>query len=287
MSGLPADANAAQRRYWNDVAGPRRIAAQSFIENRNRESNELLLARLGLKAGERVLEIGCGTGPTTVRLAEMVGPEGRVVAVDISEPMLKVARERTQKAGFANAEFVLGDAQVVRFEPSAFDLATSRMGVMFFADPVAAFHNVLGALKPDGRLIFACWAPLAENPHWLFTHDIAEKHLGSPAPRPPHEPGPHAFGDPAYLEQVLTQAGFADVVIERAHPVVHGANPEEEARQAVQTGPVARLIEEKNPEPAVRERIAQDIEAAFAALAATGPIRLASTIFLVGARRPG
>jgi SAM-dependent methyltransferase len=287
MSGARDDANAAQRRYWNDVAGPRRIAAQAFIENRNRESNELLLARLGHKSGERVLEIGCGTGPTTVRLAEMVGPEGRVVAVDISAPMLAVARERTQKAGFANAEFVLGDAQVAALGPAGFDLATSRMGVMFFADPVAAFHNILGALKPGGRLVFACWAQLSENPHWLFTHEIAVKHLGAPAPRPAHEPGPHAFGDPDYLQDMLTRAGFATVAVERAHPVIHGGSVEEEVRQAMGMGQVARLIEEKNASPEVRERLARDIEAAFAALAAKGPIRLASTIFLVSARRPG
>lgn len=287
MSGQPPDINAEQRHYWNAVAGPRRIAAQAFIENRNRESNELLLARLDLHGGESVLEIGCGTGPTTERLAEMVGPAGRVVAVDISEPMLAVARDRVGELGHANAAFLLGDAQVFQFEPAGFDMAASRMGVMFFADPAAAFRNILGALKPGGRLVFACWAPLAENPHWLFCYDIAVKHLGPPAPRPAHEPGPHAFGDPDYLRDLLTRAGFTAIAIERAHPVIHGGSPEEEARQAILMGPTARLIEEKNPDPAVRERIARDIEAAFAGLAAQGPIHLASTIFLVGARRPG
>jgi SAM-dependent methyltransferase len=284
MSGEGNAANAAQRHYWNAVAGPRRIAAQAFIENRNRESNELLLARLDLRGGERVLEIGCGTGPTTERLVAMVGREGRVVAVDISEPMLAVARERVRRLGFANAEFLLGDAQVFPFELGAFGLATSRMGVMFFADPVAAFANIRSALKPEGRLIFACWARLSENPHWLLTHDIAVRHLGPPAPKPAPEPGPHAFGDPDYLRGVLTGAGFSAIAIDRAHPVIHGGSAEEEARQAVQMGPVARLIEEKNPEPAIREAIARDIEEAFAALAAKGPIRLDSTIFLVGAR---
>ena len=287
MSGAVAGTNAEQRHYWNAVAGPRRIAAQSFIENRNRESNELLLGRLGLKGGESVLEIGCGTGPTTERLVDMVGPTGKVVAVDISEPMLKVARERIAAHGSANAEFLLGDAQVYPLAPAAFDLATSRMGVMFFADPVAAFVNIRGALKPGGRLVFACWATLSENPHWLFCRDIAVRHLGPPAPRPEREPGPHAFGDPDYLQQVLTQAGLAAVAIERAHPVIHGGPPEEEARQAVQMGPTARLIEEKNADEATKQRIGRDIEAAFAALAEKGPIRLESTIFLVSARRPG
>jgi SAM-dependent methyltransferase len=281
------EANAAQRRYWNTVAGPRWVAAPGFRERRNQESLALLVARLGLAGGERVLEIGCGTGALTLPVAAAVGGQGRVVAVDISEPMLGAARQRVAESGLANVTLRLGDAQVFDFEPAAFDVATSRMGVMFFADPTAAFRNILRALKPGGRLVFACWAPLSENPHWLLTHDIAVGHLGAPAPRPPHEPGPHAFGDPIYLEDVLTKAGFSQVAVERAHPTVHAGTAEEESRQAIQMGPVARLIEEKNPEPAMRDRIAGDIEAAFAALAAKGPIRLASTIFLVSARRPG
>jgi SAM-dependent methyltransferase len=282
MSGRPAD-NADQRHYWNEIAGPRRIAAQAFIERRNRESNELLLAHLGIHGGESVLEIGCGTGPTTLPLAAAVGDKGRVVAVDISEPMLEVARRRAAESGLANATFLSGDAQVFQFERAAFDLATSRMGIMFFADPVAAFRNIGGALKPGGRLVFACWAALAENPHWLFSYDIAVKHLGPPAPRPAHEPGPHAFADPDYLREILAGAGFTAVAIERAHPMIDGGSAAEEARQAVLMGPTARLIEEKNPDEATRQQIARDIEAAFAA---AGPIRLSSTIFLVSARRP-
>lgn len=286
MSTPDADANAAQRRYWNEVAGPRRIAAQAFIERRNRESNEMLLARLGLRGGESVLEIGCGTGPTTLPLAAAVGAAGRVVAVDISAPMLEVARRRANEQGLGNATFVLADAQAFGFEPAAFDLATSRMGVMFFPDPVAAFANIRGALKPGGRLLFACWAPLEENRHWLVPYEIAVAHLGPPAPQPAHAPGPHAFADQDFVRQVLERAGFAAVAIERAHPMIDCGSPEEEARQALVMGPVARLIEEKNPDEAIRQKIAREIEAAFAALAAAGPVRLPSTIFLVGARRP-
>src|SRR5215467_1886313 len=166
MGAEPVDANAAQRRYWNTVAGPRWVAAPGFREQRNQESLALLLARLGLTGGESVLEIGCGTGALTLPLAAAVGEHGRVVAVDISEPMLGAARQRVAEHGLRNVTLLLGDAQVFAFEPAAFDLATSRMGVMFFADPVAAFRNIAGALKPGGRLVFACWAPLAENRHW-------------------------------------------------------------------------------------------------------------------------
>lgn len=279
------DANAAQRRYWNTVAGPRWVAAPGFRERRNQESTALLLARLGLTGGESVLEIGCGAGALTVLLAEAVGERGRVVAVDISEPMLGAARQRVRESGHSNITLLLGDAQVFAFEPAAFDLATSRMGVMFFSDPAAAFRNIRASLKPDGRLVFACWAPLAENRHWLISYDVALRHLGLPAPSPAHEPSPLAFADPDYIREFLTAAGFAEITVERAHPTIIGGTPEEEAHHAAIMGPTARLIEEKKPAEAIRQTIAREIEAAFAAEASRGPIRLPATIFLVAARR--
>jgi SAM-dependent methyltransferase len=286
MAAEALDANAEQRSYWNTVAGPRWVAAPGFRERRNQESMALLLARLGDIAGQSVLEIGCGTGAMTLPIATAVGVHGRVVAVDISEPMLGAARQRVGERGLGNVKLLLGDAQVFDFEPVAFDLATSRMGVMFFADPAAAFRNIGGALKPGGPLVFACWAPLAENRHWLISYDVALRHLGPPAPQPAHEPGPLAFADPDYIREILAAAGFAEITVERAHPTIIGGSPEEEARQAIMMGPTARLIEEKEPAEATRQTIAREIEAAFAAVAASGPIRLPATIFLVTARRP-
>jgi SAM-dependent methyltransferase len=286
MAGEILEGNAAQRRYWNTVAGPRWVANPGFRERRNEESLALLLARLDLVGGESVLEIGCGTGALTVPLAAAVGEHGRVVAVDISEPMLGAARQKVGERGLHNVTLLSGDAQVFAFEPAAFDLATSRMGVMFFADPTAAFRNIMGALKPDGRLVFACWAPLAENRHWLVSYDIALRHLGPPAPPPTHEPGPLAFGDPDYIRRVLVTAGFAEIAVERAYPTIICASPEEESQQALIMGPTARLVEEKKPDEATRQTIAREIEAAFAAEAGSGPIRLPATIFLVAARRP-
>jgi len=279
------EANDAQRRYWNEVAGPRWVAGQGFRERRNQESLALLLDRLHLAGGEHVLEIGCGTGAVTLPLAQAVGERGRVVAVDISEPMLGVARQRVAESGMHNVTLLQGDAQVFALERAAFDVATSRMGVMFFADPVAAFRNIAGALKPDGRLVFACWAPLAENRHWLISYDIAARHLGPPATTPEQEVGPLAFGNPDYVRRILTAAGFVGIMVERAHPTITGGSPEEEARQALMMGPTARLIEAKQPTDQVRKVIAEEIAAAFTAAASAGPIRLPATIFLVTAHR--
>ena len=285
MDGETGEANARQRRYWNEIAGPRWVAAPGFRERRNRESLALLAARLGLTGGESVLEIGCGTGALTLPMSAAVGEHGHVVAIDISEPMLGLARQRVAERGLHNVTLQLGDAQVFAFEKAAFDLATSRMGVMFFADPAAAFRNIGTAVKPDGRLVFACWAPLAENRHWLISYDVAERYLGPPAPPPAHDPGPLAFGDPGYVNRVLSAAGFAEVNIDRVHPMIVCGSPEEEARQALMMGPTARLIEEKKPPESIRQKIAQEIEAAFAA-AGSGPLRLPATIFVVAARWP-
>ena len=285
MGGETGEANARQRRYWNEIAGPRWVAAPGFRERRNQESLALLLARLGLTGGESVLEIGCGTGALTLPMSAAVGEHGHVVAIDISEPMLGLARQRVAERGLHNVTLQLGDAQVFAFEKAAFDLATSRMGVMFFADPAAAFRNIGTAVKPGGRLVFACWAPLAENRHWLISYDVAERYLGPPAPPPAHDPGPLAFGDPGYVNRVLSAAGFAEVNIDRVHPMIVCGSPEEEARQALMMGPTARLIEEKKPPESIRQKIAQEIEAAFAA-AGSGPLRLPATIFVVAARWP-
>jgi len=286
MASNVPDANEAQRHYWNTIAGPRWVASPGFRERRNQESLALLLGHLRLTGGESVLEIGCGTGAVTLPLAQAAGQRGRVVAVDISEPMLEAARQRVGESGARNVTLLLGDAQVFAFERASFDIATSRMGVMFFADPVAAFRNIGVALKPDGRLVFACWAPLAENQHWLISYDIALRHLGPPAPSTDHLPGPLAFGDPDYIRGVLAAAGFTDVEVERAHPTIIGGSPEEEARQALMMGPTARLIEAKKPTDATRQLVAEEIAAAFALEANPGPIRLRATIFLVTARRP-
>jgi len=279
------DANEAMRRYWNTVAGPRWVASPGWRERRNRESLGLLLAALRLTGSESVLEIGCGTGAVTLPLAEAVGAGGRVVAVDISEPMLNAARQRISEHGTRNVTLLPGDAQVLAFEQAAFDVATSRMGVMFFADPVAAFRNIGGALKPGGRLVFACWAPIAENRHWLISYEIALRHLGPPAPSADREPGPLAFQDPDFIRGVLSSAGFADIAVERAHPTILCGSPEEESRQALTMGPTARLIEAKQPADPIRTAIAEEIAAAFAAEASSGAIRLPATIFLVSAKR--
>src|SRR5271170_5341449 len=148
-----AIANTAQREYWNTVAGPRWVGLEGFVERRVGAVNDLLLTRSGVKAGERVLEIGCGTGAFTVPLAEAVGEHGAVLGADISTAMLGGARKRLAEAARQNVTLVEADAQTHKFDPGRFDLIASRFGVMFFADPAAAFTNLSAAARPGGREI--------------------------------------------------------------------------------------------------------------------------------------
>ena len=278
--------NTAQHEFWNTVAGPRWVLLGGLVERRVRAVNDLLLARSEVAAGESVLEIGCGTGAATVPFAQAVGEHGRVVGVDISEPMLAGARKRIAESGLGNVSLIEADAQFHPFEPDRFDLITSRFGVMFFADPVAAFRNVLPAARPGGRLCFACWAPLEENKHWLIPYEVALRRLGPPAPSDPRAPGPLALSDPGYVRSILETAGFAEVAIDRETPEIIGSTPEEEADYACAMGPPARLIDEKKPSEAVRETIRREMVETFAAYAQSKEMRLPSTVFLVTARRP-
>jgi SAM-dependent methyltransferase len=278
-------ANAAQQEYWNIIAGPRWVGLAGYVEKRVEKVNDLLLARSAVAPGQKVLEVGCGTGAATVPLAETVGGTGEVVGIDISEPMLAAARERISHSGLRNITLLQADAQVHAFEPNRFDLIASRFGVMFFADPVAAFRNLLGAARPRGGLCFACWAALEENRHWLIPYEVVLRHLGPPAPKPPRAPGPTAFAEPEYVRSILEGAGYEGIEIRRETPDMIGASPREEAEHALVMGPSARLIEEKKPSESVRQLIKQEMTEAFAAYAKGGEIVLPSTIFIVTARR--
>jgi SAM-dependent methyltransferase len=279
-------ANTAQHQYWNTVAGPRWVGLGGFVERRVAAVNDLLLARSGVAPGESVLEIGCGTGAATVPFAEAVGPCGRVVGVDISEPMLTAAHQRVAESGLGNITLLQADAQVHPFDPEQFDLITSRFGVMFFADPFAAFGNLLPAARRGARLCFVCWATLADNKHWLIPYEVVLRHLGPPAPQPPRAPGPMAFSDPDYVRSILETAGFADIAIDRETPPITGATPEEEAEHACIMGPSGRLIDEKKPNEALRETIRREMVEAFAAYTQGKEMSLPSTVLLVSARRP-
>ncbi len=264
----PADGpNAQQAEYWNSDAGRRWIRHEDMLNTLLDSVGALLLRHAGPLAGESVLEIGCGAGATTRALAGRVGAEGRVLAVDISEPLLDQARRRAVGLAddIAQVSFLLADAQVHAFEPASADLAVSRFGVMFFEDPVAAFRNIAAALRPGGRLCFVTWAAVAENPWFLIPRDAAIARVGQPAPQPPTAPGPMAFADRDRVAGLLSEAGLAGVRAEAAAvdllwPGEIGAL----ATLAASLGPAVRILGERGGGPedeaAVREAVTAGLQ---------------------------
>jgi SAM-dependent methyltransferase len=282
---MPDTANTAMQRHWNEVAGPRWVARAGLQEARNIEVAALLQQEAAPQPGERVLDVGCGTGATAIPFAQAVGPGGHVTGVDISEPMLEQCRKNVATAGAANLSFVLADAQVHRFPADSFDLLISRFGVMFFADPVAAFTNLHAGLRHGGRLCMAVWASLSENTHWKVPFEIAVKHFGEPEPADPREPGPMAFRDPAYLRDILAKAGFADISVTPRAFHVRGAAAANEAEHAALFGPAWRLMEEKNAPEAARQAIVAEIATAFAPYMTADGLRLPGTVLIAKAVR--
>jgi SAM-dependent methyltransferase len=199
--------------------------------------------------------------------------------------MLDAARQRIDAAGLGNVTLLLADAQTHAFPEASFDLLTSRLGVMFFADPPAAFGNLIKALRPGGRLCMAVWATVAESNHQRIPLEVAIRHLGPATPQSARAPGPNAYGDQDYLRGILDSAGFADIAIEPRQFLVHGDTAANVAEHAGQMGAVQRLIDEKNAKAATRAAIVKDIAAAFAPYETAAGLRIPATFLLVTARR--
>ena len=199
---------------WEDVEGPHWVAEADRYDRMNAPFGEALLEAVTPGPGEQVLDVGCGNGATTIEAAERVAPGGRAVGVDLSTPMLTLARERAAAAGADATEFVRANAQDHDFPDGAFDLIVSRFGIMFFDDPDAAFANLAVALRSGGRLGFVAWQGL-ERSEWILVPGIAAAaHVGLPEGIGPDQPGPFAFGDPDRVRGVLDGAGFAGISLD-------------------------------------------------------------------------
>lgn len=225
-----------QAEHWNGPGGERWAQSQDEIDRSMAAITDLWLPWVAARAGDRVLDVGCGCGTTTILMRERAAAAS---GVDISEPMLAVARRRAPAL-----DFTLADAQRHHFT-QAYDLIVSRFGVMFFDDPVAAFANLRGALAPGGRLAFVCWRPLDENP-WARVPLAAAAGLAPPAPpADPHAPGPFAFADREHTTGILAAAGWGDVVFEaRDSTMVLGDTLEAAVTSALTFGPLSRVAAE-------------------------------------------
>ena len=276
-------ANAQQAEYWNSEAGEKWVEFDAQMDRLLQPMTEQLVERSGISPGYSVLDIGCGAGSSTAHFAEIVGTTGRIVGLDISEPLLALARERC--SSFGQASFENADAQVHQFDRGEFDLVVSRFGVMFFSDPVAAFSNLRSAISPDGAMHFVCWAPGPENPWFSVPLSVAKRHFGEPEPTPPRAPGPLAFSDIEYVSEILDSAGFRDLSIDTIPVRMRSSDTLPEAAQfCLRMGPAARLVKASAPDRQTLGLVAADLEGELRQFQTTEGLSFPAKVHYVSAR---
>jgi SAM-dependent methyltransferase len=277
---LVSESNQPQIDYWNGRAGEKWARLQNSLDVMLGPATAELKARAGPVSGQRVLDIGCGTGETC---AIWLDGGAEVTGVDVSGPMLAVAADRT--AG--KATLVQADASVWMGD-ATFDLAVSRFGLMFFADPDVAFATIAANVRPGGRLLFTCWRAAAEN-QWVTTPMGAIRDLLPDSPPPaPHAPGPFALADRERLRGILERAGFANVSITPFDfPVCLASEGgvEPAVRFAMQIGPSGAALAGADPE--MLAAAAQRLNAELAPHDRDGRVTLGGAIWLVEAIRSG
>ena len=239
------------------------------------------LAALAPHPGESVLDIGCGGGETALDLVRAVAPDGTVVGIDLSAAVLAFAQRAAQ--GCERVRFVQADAEVFPFEPASFDAAFSRLGVMFFADPAAAFINIRRSLRPKGRLAFVCWRALEENPLDILPLRAASAHLPPQPARDPDAPGPFAFANPDRVRGILERAGFSEIDITAHDEQVGSGDLDAMLAVCSRVGALGKILRE-NPE--LRAATLPAVRSALAAHDGPDGVRLNAATWVVTARAP-
>jgi SAM-dependent methyltransferase len=277
-------ANTGQYDSWNGDSGHRWVARADERDAVLAPVGDVLLAAAALRPGASVLDIGCGCGATTLAAADAVGPTGSAVGLDLSEPMLDLARRRAQRRSAGHVTFTQSDAQVHQFEPAGVDVVVSRFGTMFFDDPVAAFTNIANALQPGGRLCLATWRPLADNEWLVAPGAVLLQHTNLPA-GVADGPGMFAQADPEVVTDVLTTAGYRDVHLEPVDVTFDlGSSPEAAADYLADSGP-GRLLLDSIPEGPARDAALTDVQAHLQTKQRDGAVRLGAAIWIIEATR--
>jgi SAM-dependent methyltransferase len=287
MSTTRADErNADQIAYWNGAGGRHWASRQEHQDIVLAPILTAALARAAIRPGERVVDIGCGCGASAIALGRLVAPAGRVLGLDVSGPMLARAAERLPPE--LPVELVQADATTYAFAPGSFDLLFSRFGVMFFAEPARSFANLRRALRPGGRLAFACWRPPRENPWMMVPLQAAYEHVPRLPQLGPEDPGPFSFADPARVQRVLGEAGFSAIALEPfdlALDMATGKGLDAAVNAALEIGATSRAID--GQPPAVLAAVAQSIRQALAPHQQGGAVPLAAATWLVTATSAG
>jgi SAM-dependent methyltransferase len=280
-----ASPEALKGEDWAGEMGARWLANLDRFEGMIAPIGAALLARAAYQPGERVLDLGCGGGATTMAIAQAVGPEGEALGLDIAPMLIAPAEERAADAR-SRARFVCADAATARIDGPLFDRLFSRFGAMFFPEPVPAFANLKAMLAPGARIDLAVWAHPRDNAWMMEIMGVVRAHVDVP-PAVPRAPGPFAFEDLGYLEEVLTAAGFAGFEAEayQGEQAVGGpsATPEEATAFALASMAAGRILAEQGE--AVLAAARADLEAMFARHYRSGEgVMLGCKAWLVRAR---
>ncbi len=277
-------------QFWNEVLAPKFTRFRHVLVGGLTYHSEAVFPKLPVKAGDRVLDVGCGWGDTAMKLARLVGPEGEVFGIDCCDAFLADAKADLAGTELTNVTFLRGDAEVALPEKD-FDLVFSRFGTMFFANPVAGLRNMRQALRPGGRMVHIVWRDPADNPWLSMAKDIVLRHL--PAPGDDARtcgPGPFSMSDEATVRKMMEVAGYTDIAFERVDaPVRVGDDVEDAIAFQLSIGPAGEVFREAG---ALAEEKRPEIEAALAK-AIDAQVRDAdgividSSSWVISARNPG
>ena len=281
------DRNADQIAYWNGPSGQRWTDRQAEQDVLLAPVTQALIDRAAPRAGERIIDVGCGCGGTSMALASRVAPTGFVLGVDISGPMLARARQLAPKGASERlpVDFVLADATVYPFDPGSFDLLVSRFGVMFFAEPAVSFSNLRRALRSSGRMAFACWREPRENPWMMAPLQAIYQHVPKLPPQGPEDPGPFAFASEERVHRILGEAGFKRIQMEPvalSFDIAIGRGLDAAVQAAMQIGPGSRALDGHPPE--TRAAAATTVKETLAPFVRGDSVPLPGSIWIVTAR---
>lgn len=266
--------------YWKTVGADAWVNLQPLMDRLYAPISAAVLDGVSVPPSGRVLDVGCGAGATTLAMAQRLEPEGLCLGVDVSGPLLDLARRRADEAALVNARFRQGDAQTADFD-APFDALISRFGVMFFPDPVAAFENLRGAMKPEAPLSFACWRGPADNPLAALPAEAARPLVSDLPTMPAEGPGRFAFADRDHVADVLTRAGWRDVEIESLD-VDTPLSTDEMIEMNLKLGILGSVLP-KLPD-ALRDRVIAALAERVEGLAVDGAVPLTAGCWTVAAR---
>ena len=245
-SGRKLRNNDGQIEFWNTGPGKNWARYQAGLDACFSNINARLIERCEMKNDGVILDVGCGTGATSLALAGKFGHQAQITGVDVSKPLLDYATQRIESSHYTNIRFLQADVQTHGFKQHSFDLIASRFGVMFFTEPTVAFKNLAIALKPDAKLNFVSWSTVDSNPWFSIPRDAAVDRLGKGVAGDPRAPGPTAFADMDYVHDILSHAGLGNISIEVENLTIETTlKPAEMAELACNLGPAVRLMKEK------------------------------------------